>query len=279
MAFFKSLATDAGANTPTILALRFLIAGVGLWLLVSIRPAILPRGRTLGVLVLMGAVCYFLEAVCYFHGLEFASSATIALLLYTYPAMVAIASRVLFGEQLGPRRWLALALATAGTGITISGELSGSAAGIALGLACAAGYAIYILAGARLLPKDTDPLASSAVVVTSAAASLSIYATIMGWALPNSSSGWLGIVALAIVCTVLAITAILAGVARVGAVRASTISTVEPLATVLIGAMLLGETLGLPQILGGGLIIAGAIIAARAGASASSPHHTAEPTS
>jgi drug/metabolite transporter (DMT)-like permease len=268
MAWFKSLAMGpdqpgGGANTATILALRFLLGAVGLWAIVLVRRAVLPKGRTLAMLIAMGGVCYFIEAVGYFHGLEFATSGTIALLLYTYPAMVALASRLVFAEHLDRRKILALVLALLGTSITIGVELSGSWAGISLGLACAAGYAVYVLAGAKLLPQTLDPLASSTIVVSSAACSLTMYALLMGWQPPTSPTGWLGVGGLALVCTVLAITAILAGLARVGPVRASTISTIEPLATVVIGATLLREPIGLAQVLGGALIILGAIIAAQ----------------
>ncbi len=269
MAYFGDLAREGGASTPTLLALRFLIASVCLWGIVLFRRVAVPRGRTRLMLVGLGAGCYFAEAVCYFHGLEqeHTSSGTIALLLYTYPAVVSIAAWSLGRERATALGIVALAIAVIGTGLTVADALRGSMAGILLGLGCSAAYAFYILAS-DAIPKSTHPLASSTIVVTGAAASLSVYAIAMGPQLPRTPTAWLAVGALAMVCTVLAISAILAGLARIGPVRTSTIATIEPLATVVVGVLLLGERLGPWQVVGGAMILLGAGISARAHAPA-----------
>ncbi len=267
MAYFGDLARAGGASTPTLLALRFLIASACLWGIVVVQRVPVPRGRVGLMLVGLGAGCYFAEAVCYFHGLEHASSGTIALLLYTYPAVVSIAAWSLGRERPTRLGVFALLLAVIGTGLTVADALQGSTTGILLGLGCSAAYALYILASDSI-PKATHPLASSTIVVTGAAASLSVYAIAMGPQLPRTPTAWLAVGALALVCTVLAISAILAGLARIGPVRTSTIATIEPLATVAVGAMLLGESLGTAQIVGGAMILLGAGRAARAHAPA-----------
>ena len=54
-----------------------------------------------------------------------------------------------------------------------------------------------------------------------------------------------------------------AGLERVGPTNASTLSTVEPAVTVVLAAMVLGETISFFRIIGGMMIILAVIILAR----------------
>ena len=72
---------------------------------------------------------------------------------------------------------------------------------------------------------------------------------------------------IALLSTVLAITLFFAGLERIGPVRASTLSTVEPLCTVVLAAWVLDESMAPVQLAGGALILAAAVLIARARAS------------
>lgn len=74
--------------------------------------------------------------------------------------------------------------------------------------------------------------------------------------------------AIALLSTVLAILTFFAGLQRLGAARASMLSTLEPVVTVILAALLLGEHVGLTQALGGGLILAGVLWLTRKGSGA-----------
>ena len=135
--------------------------------------------------------------------------------------------------------------------------------GIALGIAAAAIYAVYIVVGTRLTARIA-PLAMSTVVVGSAAAVFAIATAFRGPQLPHSSAGWAAIAAIALVSTVAAITLFFAGLARIGPTQASTLSTIEPVFTVLLAAFLLGERIEVVQAIGGALILAAVVMLARA---------------
>jgi len=62
---------------------------------------------------------------------------------------------------------------------------------------------------------------------------------------------------------------VLAGLERIGAVQTSTLSTLEPVTTVLVGALLLGESMTMVQSIGGGMIVAAAVLIARSGGGSS----------
>ena len=91
---------------------------------------------------------------------------------------------------------------------------------------------------------------------------------------PGTVTGWLAVAGIALLSTVLAITLYFAGLERIGPVRASTLSTVEPLCTVVLAAWVLDESIAPVQLAGGALILAAAVLIARARVSPRPPART-----
>jgi drug/metabolite transporter (DMT)-like permease len=65
------------------------------------------------------------------------------------------------------------------------------------------------------------------------------------------------------VATVIPVVAFLAGLKRIGPTNASMLSTLEPVVTVFLAAILLHDTLKPAALLGGGLILAAVILLTR----------------
>jgi drug/metabolite transporter (DMT)-like permease len=80
---------------------------------------------------------------------------------------------------------------------------------------------------------------------------------------PQSVAGWVAVGAIALISTVIAFVAFFAGLKRVGPVTASTLSTCEPVVTVVLAALVLGESMGFVQLLGGVLILLAAVTLVR----------------
>jgi drug/metabolite transporter (DMT)-like permease len=222
----------------------------------------------LGGLVLLGAVGYGGQAFTFFTALTLAPAGLVALLLYLHPALVALLAAAFLHERLTTWKLAALALALAGMTLTVAPALGGdaggaSSAGIAFGVAAATIYAVYIVAGTRLA-RHAAPLAMAAIVIASAAAVFVVAAAWRGPRWPQDADGWAAVAAIALVSTVAAITLFFAGLERIGPVRASTLSTVEPLFTVALAAIVLGETIAPVQLAGGVLILAAVVVLARA---------------
>jgi len=263
MAIFGRFAAASGVDTTTLLLLRFSMAAALLWALVAVRRERLPRGRDLAVLVGMGAIGYAGQAFGYFSALEHASAGLVALLLYLHPVIVALLARAVFGHALRPVQLVAIALAVIGAALTVGNANDGSPLGIAFGVATAAIYAVYILTGSAL-SKETSPIASTAVIVTAAGAVFALTAAVRGVRLPGTAGGWAAVIAIAVVCTVAAVALFLAGLERLGPVRATIYSTVEPVFTVVLAALVLGEEVTLLRAGGGALVLGGVLLLARA---------------
>jgi drug/metabolite transporter (DMT)-like permease len=278
MAILARFAYADGVDTPTLLALRFGIAGACLLAIARIRRLELPRRRDLRAVALLGGAGYGGQAATFFVALTLAPASLVALLLYLHPALVALLAAAFLHERMNAAKLVALVVALAGMALTVGPALQGGfgdfprlPVGIAFALAAAAIYSVYIVAATRLTER-VAPLALSTVVVVSAAVVFATVAFANGPRWPSSSSGWLAVAGIALVSTVAAITLFFAGLARIGPTQASTLSTIEPMFTVVLAAALLGERIAPVQVAGGALILAAVLLLARAPrAAAASP--------
>ena len=264
MAIFGKVAYAQGIPLDSLLFLRFAIAGAVMagWMLIT-RQA-WPRGRSLAGLAVMGGVGYVGQSWCYFSALSHASAGLTALLLYLFPVIVTVLHAVLARRMLRPLRAAAVLVALAGTTLTIGGNVEGQALGVAFGIAAALIYALYIIVGERVTA-GIGAIPAATVIMLASAVSSALIVLGRGFAAPVSPTGWVAVLAIALVCTVVAITAFFAGLSRLGAPDASTLSTLEPLATIVLAAVFLGERISFTQMLGGTIILAAAIVLARYG--------------
>ena len=76
----------------------------------------------------LGATGIFLYNICFFAALERMPAGRSALFVALNPIVTALALAMLFGERLGMKKWLGIALAFAGAAIVITrGDLMGAA--------------------------------------------------------------------------------------------------------------------------------------------------------
>jgi drug/metabolite transporter (DMT)-like permease len=296
MAIFATRAYAAGLGVTTVLALRFALAATVFWVIVGARRMRLRSGgatrapapttsatsppmardraphrsaftasapsserasRRAAMTALALGAGYSAQSGFFFSALRHIDVGLASLLLYTFPAIVCVASVALGRERLGAWKASALGLASAGTALVLLGGASGAlqATGVLLGLGAGVTYSVYILVADGVVGR-IDAWLFSALVTTGGAVAVTLAGVVTGSLALPSATGWLWIAAIALVSTVLPISTFLLGLERVGAPTASIVSTVEPVLTVSLAVLLLGETLGPTQLLGGLLVIA-----------------------
>src|ERR671914_2876313 len=270
MGIFGKLAYDEGVTVGTLLSARFVLAALVFWLILlcargGLRELRSLTRRDLLIAVALGAVGYGAQAGAYFAALDRIDASLLALLVYTYPVLVAVASIAIGREP--ARRSTALSLALASTGLVL--VLAGAAAGAldplgtVLGLTAATVYTGYILISDGVTAR-VGPLVLSTLVCTGAGVSLTLAGLAGGDLDPGAVTAegyaWLG--ALAVVSTVGAVALFFAGLRRVGPTAASILSTLEPVVAVALAFAVFGETLGPAQLAGGALVLA-AVLAVR----------------
>jgi drug/metabolite transporter (DMT)-like permease len=268
MAIFGKLSYEGGATVGTLLVVRFAIAALLFWTLVlavreTRREALALRRRDLAVGLALGGIGYSLQSGCFFAALQRIDASLLALVLYTFPAMVAVAAVALGRERLNGRKVTALVCALSGLGLVVAGAGTGTldALGIAFGLAAAIVYTTYILVSQGAVARMSPPLLS-ALVCTGAVITLVPATALLGDLHPSglAPAGWGWIACIAVVCTFAAVSLFFAGLKRVGPTTASILATVEPPVTLLLAFLVFGETLGPVQILGAALVLSAVFV-------------------
>jgi drug/metabolite transporter (DMT)-like permease len=281
-ALFAKPVYAEGVGWLTLLCWRFGIAATlsWAWLLVDRgRRAGLRRTdrRRLVVALVLGLV-YLGNSSTYYASLETVSASLAALIVYIYPAIVAVLTLRLGRPLEGRRAWLALGMALLGVILAIGGIPTGTApplVGLLQVLASPVIYSVWIVAQARLAGERQDRVgdASDDGAESATAAALMMTSTAIGFWIIALATGtpvapgqipggaWPGMVAVAVISTFVAIQAFSAGSRLIGAAQSSLISTVEPVWTICLAALILGERLGPIQLAGGVLVIGGVILA------------------
>lgn len=119
-------------------------------------------------------------------------------------------------------------------------------------------YSIYIIVGSNVM-RHVSAFQSSTVIFASAGAVYGALTFANGANFPQTSSGWLVILGIVLLSTVIPVVTFLAGLERVGPTNAAMLSTIEPIVTVLLATWLFGDKL-LPIVLVGGFLILIAVV-------------------
>ena len=251
-----------GANISTILAGRFLIAACFLLLYLKLRRvSLVISPKTTLQLTLMGAVGYGGMSMLYANAIHFLPASLTGMLLYTYPALVTVLAVLAGDERFTLQKGAALLLCSAGLVLLLGASFDGARLeGVLSVLGAAVIYSGYIVIGNRIL-KDLDPLVTSLYVCGSAGLAFLCYGLASGeLLLTMSPAGWLSILGIAVFPTLFGVIGFFAGLRLIGATNASLISTLEPLFTVILSALLLAERITPRQGAGGAVLLCGAVV-------------------
>jgi drug/metabolite transporter (DMT)-like permease len=226
-------------------------------------------------------VMYVGNSGTYYAALETVSPSLAALVVYLYPAIVAVLS-LRFGHRLrGRRAWLALAISLVGVVLAVGGidpDETPPVSGLVLAFASCFIYAVWVILAARLSGERREAVAVEAAETGDGGSATATVALIMTatatvyWVsaigtgrpvLPAQvpAEAWVGLLGVGVGATFIAIQTFYAGAQRVGAAHASLISTAEPIWTIALAAILFSVALTPVQLVGGALILIGVVVA------------------
>jgi drug/metabolite transporter (DMT)-like permease len=267
LSILGKLAYAEGLSMTGFLSLRFGCAAVLLLVILGVQRgrAVFPERRLWLALFLLGALGYFSQASLYFLGLRRISASLSSVLLYVYPVFVALAVWIFEGRRPTRLEGLAMALALAGVALT-AGPLGSleegrpDPVGILFILAGAAGYGAYIVVSNRYVHR-AGPLVSTAWIALGASMSFGLAGWLTdSWVFPFTPRSIALLAALVVFSTILPLATFFAGMRRVGPTAASLLSTLEPVFTILLAALILHEALTRNQWAGGALILIAVIL-------------------
>ncbi|MFI5894624.1 DMT family transporter [Actinoplanes sp. NPDC051513] len=234
-----------------VLALRYLVSMVAMLPLMTVRR---PARAEVATGLLLGctqAAVLALET----YGVSLTSATNAGVLI----SLTILLTPLLQGG-LPPRFFLAAAVATGGVVLLVAGPgLRTPSAGDALMLAAAVVRAAHVTLSGRLSRPsyDTVTLTTLQTVVGAVVFTVAAGPSLLPAAAGFSGDEWLGVLYLALGCSVFAFVVQLWAVRRTSAARASLLLGTEPVWAVLIGVSLGGEHLTVLAAAGIALVLAG----------------------
>ena len=263
-AIFAKLAYRTGLGTTQTLAFRFVLAALGMWVLaltVRQNPLRFERKNLLALFGL-GAVVYTAQSLTYFTALKTLPASLCVLIVYVYPSLVVIAGWLFLHRSVSRLHTVALVGSFAGLVLLVGGAELRVAWGLLFAIAAPVIYTGYIFLSENVMAR-VQAIGASAVIMSGAGLAFSVIAFFQGQLEPPASGqGWLAVLALALVPTMIAISTFLAGLPLVGAARASLLSTWEPVVTVVLAVILFADTFSAVQAVGGLLILSAVVMQA-----------------
>ncbi|HEV2564704.1 MAG TPA: DMT family transporter [Microvirga sp.] len=257
---YARIASFAGASGSAIVVYRVLLMLVLVGIVAAVMRSSLKAAREeRGTLLLLGISTAFV-GICYLSSVSFIPVTVAAVVFYTFPVLIVLASPFVEGTRLTPALLGVVALAILGVALVVGPAFADlDWRGLALAFGASIATAIQFFAAARC--RRTGVMAKTFwihLLVLPTAALISLAA---GQLAPPS------ILALAPFAVAMTIGGYVAGfvlqflaLGRITAVAAGIIYCAEPVVAALSSALILNETLAPLQVAGGALVLA-AIVA------------------
>lgn len=252
---------DAGINPIEIAFWRAVLAGTLFAAHAAWREGLrLEQRGDLGLMLAFGLIGVTLFYTSLVLAIDTGGISLAFILLYSAPIFVAILAWLLLGESMTPRKAGLVALAVIGV-VLVSQDgghgITVSATSLFWGLMAGLSYASYYIFGKWLFQRY-PPVTVYAYILPLGALGLLPLVEFSS----KGTSAWLLLALLAIVSTYLAYLVYALGLRRVEASRAVLVATVEPVAAASLAALVFGERFGLWGLVGSGLILLAAVLAA-----------------
>lgn len=252
-----------GASVSDYVFLRYGIASMFylLYILIYKRNIFGMLGKIPLALLAAAGTSQSVGAYLYMSTVKSVSAGLAAILFYTYIVWVAVGDFIFYKERLKLSGIAGIALALVGLALVIGvswGKIS--TLGLFMGLASALGCSGFVMASNRAL-KQHEPVVVSVFICFFTAVPLFLLGSATSTLqLQMSPSAWLASIASAIISCNIALFTFNAGMKLVGSTTASVLCTVEPVTTVVFSALLLSQKMTPLQLLGGLVVLIGAIL-------------------
>jgi drug/metabolite transporter (DMT)-like permease len=251
-------------------SLRFLLASMALLLFVLLArmPLVRPSARQWLQLAMLGFFGIFFYNLCFFYGLHYINASRASLIVALNPAVIGLASWLLFKERLKRGKVAGIAICIAGAGLVIvsrNPQLLAANADAWIGdlliFGCVLSWGVYSLFS-KGLNQTLGPVQTVTYSILLGTAMLWLTSAVRGELSVEAlirlgPQQWLSLMYLGVLGSALAYIGYYDGIRKIGATRSGVFIALNPLTAVIFGALLLGEQLTLTMCLGGGLILAG----------------------
>jgi drug/metabolite transporter (DMT)-like permease len=259
-----NMAYRDGVDVHTVNAARHIVTVTLLFLFLKLRGRQLklpPRDRYTGFAL---GITVFMMGVGYLGATQYIPVSVAVLIFYTHPFMVALIARFTENEPITPIRLMAITIAFIGLvfAMGIDSVAGLSWYGIAYGFLAALGAASFVTVSSLAI-RTADPQTVNIHCLTAGTVLYVALMFISGGPAENIvPAGWfkMGLSGLALT---IAYVTLFIGLEIIGPVKTSLLLNAEPIITIILAAILLGERLAFTQLIGAAFVMAGIIMITR----------------
>lgn len=262
------IAYMGGVNGMTLTFLRTFL------MLPLLFVLMLARGRSFRLnkkelfdIIILGVVGGSFSIISLYAAYDYISTGLATTLHFIYPLIIVVVSALIYREKITNMKLAAVMLVTLGIFLFVDLNTAADKIGVILAVLSGVFYSFYVIYmdHSGLDKMDYVKLTFYLMIIMSAGTFIFGAATKSIVFNEMSGTAWVFAVIISFLITIGAIPLFQAGVRYEGASTAGIVSALEPITTIILGALFLGETMGLVQYLGGAMIILGVVLAGKYG--------------
>lgn len=262
------IAYGGGVNGMTLTFLRtFLMLPLLFILMLARGRSFRLNKRELFDIIILGVVGGSLSIISLYAAYDYISTGLATTLHFIYPLIIVVVSALIYREKITNMKLAAVMLVTLGIFLFVDLTSRADKIGVALAVLSGVFYSFYVIYmdHSGLDKMDYVKLTFYLMIIMSVGTYI-FGATTKSIAFNEmNGTAWVFAALISFLITIGAIPLFQAGVRYEGASTAGIVSALEPITTIILGALFLGETMGLVQYFGGAMIILGVGIAEKYG--------------
>lgn len=261
--YFGATLLASGLSLPNLLLWRFLLSAIFL-LPLAVRWY---RARneihfgSLAKLFVLGAVFYGGSTALYFEASTYIGTGLAMVIFFAYPIVVLFLSTFFHKSRFTRVTVISLVLIVLGCSMIAVGQsLPINMYGLLLAVLSGVGYAVYVFFS-KEASRSVPPTLATFSVCTGG---ILFFLGMMFWfgdslQAPSTSFQLLNATLFSVMGTVLPVMLMLLGLRTISASKASIISVLEPVTTLIVGSLVLGEAISSMQYVGALIILCSAV--------------------
>ena len=243
-----------GISVTSVLFMRYAMAVAIMFFTTMIKSpkAFVIKPKYVGLLAFMG-ILMVLSSIALFESYKYLSAGIASTLLFFYPVMVAVIMAIFYKERLTKKSWACLVTAFLGVVILSKNDDGGfiSLLGLTLVMLSSLSYAIYLVYINRGPMKKINTSTITFYVILGGFLVMIPYCLLDGGLmLPKTTPAWINAIGLGFFPTVLSLIFTSRAIALIGSTETAIFGALEPLTAVILGILILGETLTITPAIG-----------------------------
>lgn len=243
-----------GISVTSVLFMRYAMAVAIMFVATMIKSpkAFVIKPKYVGLLAFMG-ILMVLSSIALFESYKYLSAGIASTLLFFYPVMVAVIMAIFYKERLTKKSWACLVTAFLGVVILSKNDDGGfiSLLGLTLVMLSSLSYAIYLVYINRGPMKKINTSTITFYVILGGFLVMIPYCLLDdGLMLPKTTPAWINAIGLGFFPTVISLIFTSRAIALIGSTETAIFGALEPLTAVILGILILGETLTITPAIG-----------------------------